>query len=160
DRLSFPEPPTLLEEFADRERYLELNEVFIKACETDVEKRYQSGDEIHADLALLLSGKSVKRLHQVERRLRLMTRGGLAALAVMVLGAFPYFLAIKEAQRASSEAKHARAAEQATRRESYAHAMLLAQDAAQADNFAVVQELLEQTHSFAEESRVAKVAHI
>src|SRR6266705_2033197 len=32
DRQSFPEPPTLLEEFADRKQLLELNEIILKAC--------------------------------------------------------------------------------------------------------------------------------
>ena len=44
DRQNFPEPPTLLEEFADRNLFLELNEVIIKACETDLRSRYHSAE--------------------------------------------------------------------------------------------------------------------
>src|SRR5438477_2453849 len=96
DRQSFPEPPTLLEEFGDRERFLELNEVIIRACENDPKKRYPSAEHMHSELVLLQSGKSVKRLHLVERRLKIMTRIGVGTVAIMVFGAIPYFLAIRE----------------------------------------------------------------
>src|SRR5205823_2754556 len=85
DRQSFPEPPTLLEEFADRERFLELNEVIIRACETDVRKRYASAEAMHSELELLLGGASVKRLHLVERRLVVATRVGILIGLVAVV---------------------------------------------------------------------------
>src|SRR5437867_10815298 len=82
DRQCFPEPPTVLGDFADRDQLIELNEVILKACETDPRRRYQSAEEMLADLALLQSGRSVKRLHVVERRLARARRAGLAAAAV------------------------------------------------------------------------------
>jgi Protein kinase domain len=112
DRQSFPEPPTLLEEFADHDRFLELNEVIIKACESDPRQRYPSAEQMHDDLLLLLGGRSVKRLRLVERRLRIVSRAGLATVAIMIFGAVPYFLAIKEAQ-------HARRAEAETKKQLY-----------------------------------------
>ena len=39
DRQSFPEPPTLLEQFTDRKQLLELNEIILKACENDPSNR-------------------------------------------------------------------------------------------------------------------------
>jgi len=111
DRRNFPEPPTLVADFPERELFLELNEVIIRACETNLRTRYHSAEEIHSDLALLLSGKSVKHLRAMERRLAIMTRIGLVSVAVMVLGAFPYFMAIKEARHATRDAGRARLAE-------------------------------------------------
>src|SRR6266480_2169713 len=91
DRQSFPELPTLLEEFADRERFLELNEVIIRASETDVRKRYPSAEAMHSELELLLGGASVKRLHLVERRLVVATRVGiLIGLAAVIASGVVY----------------------------------------------------------------------
>ena len=90
DRQSFPEPPTLVADFPERERFLELNEVIIEACAADLRARYGSAEEMHSELALLLSGKSVKRLHQVERRLAILTRVGIliGLAAVVAAGIF------------------------------------------------------------------------
>src|SRR5207249_11039170 len=111
DRQSFPEPPTLVADFPERERFLELNEVIIRACETNLRTRYHTAEEIHSDLVFLLSGKSVKHLRAMERRLAIMTRIGVVTVAVIVLAAFPYFMAIKEARHAKREAGRARLAE-------------------------------------------------
>src|SRR6266480_1534621 len=90
DRQSFPALPPLLEEFADQNRFLELNEVIIRACETGLGARYRSAEEMHSELALLLGGKSLKHLHLVERRLAIATKTGIAAtaLALLIAGAF------------------------------------------------------------------------
>ncbi|PYI81024.1 MAG: hypothetical protein DME26_20595, partial [Verrucomicrobia bacterium] len=87
---NFPEPPTLLEEFPDRAQLLELNEVILKACESDLHKRYRSAEEMYGDLVLLQGGKSVKRLRVVERRLAVLTRVGVltAFFAVIASGIF------------------------------------------------------------------------
>src|SRR5262249_26107727 len=54
------------------------------------DKRYQSAEEMQADLLLLQGGKSVKRLRVVERRLAILTRVGVltALLAVIASGIF------------------------------------------------------------------------
>jgi serine/threonine protein kinase len=83
DRLDFPELPTDLGEFPDREAVLEINAVVVKACESDVRRRYQSAREMSADLALLQSGKSVRRARRAKRRWALAARMG---LAMMVMG--------------------------------------------------------------------------
>src|SRR5437762_3411352 len=111
DRRNFPEPPTLVADFPERELFLELNEVIIRACETNLRTRYHSAEEIHSDLVFLLSGKSVKHLRAMERRLAIMTRTGVVTVAVIVLAALPYFMAIKEARHATREAGRARLAE-------------------------------------------------
>ncbi|HYV26934.1 MAG TPA: serine/threonine-protein kinase, partial [Candidatus Eisenbacteria bacterium] len=59
DRQQFPELPTNVTELPDRAELAEFNEVLIRACAPDVRHRYESAAEMHADLALLQSGKSV-----------------------------------------------------------------------------------------------------
>src|SRR5207249_892694 len=71
-----PELPPDWDELPEKVSLLELNEVILKGCQADLRIRYQSAREMHADLAVLQSGKSVKRLHAVERRLALLTRMG------------------------------------------------------------------------------------
>jgi WD40 repeat protein len=89
DRHQFPELPTHLESPDERELLGELNEVLLKACQRNPAERYQSAAEMHADLALLESGRSVVRMRGMERRLRLVARGGAlvtALTAVVSLG--------------------------------------------------------------------------
>src|SRR6185503_7382395 len=70
DRQAYPELPTNIVELPDRAELGELNEVLLKACHRDPNERYQTASEMHADLALLQSGRSVVRLRGMERRLR------------------------------------------------------------------------------------------
>jgi WD40 repeat protein len=85
DRQQFPDLPTGITELPDRAALAELNEVLLRACAPDVRQRYQSAAEMHADLALLQSGKSVARLHAIERRLKFVARGGAAVAGIAVL---------------------------------------------------------------------------
>ncbi|HTL55011.1 MAG TPA: protein kinase [Candidatus Limnocylindrales bacterium] len=100
DRQNFPELPTEWEQFINQEGLLEFNAVLLRACESDVRRRYQSAQEMHADLALLQTGKSVKRLRVIERRLAAITRIGIGAAAIAVVAVAAYFGAIKQARRA------------------------------------------------------------
>ena len=91
DRQVFPELPTQLEEIGQRPEFLELNEVVLKACESDLKRRYRTTEEMHADLLLLQAGKSVKRLRLLEKRLALYTRIGLiSAISLVVLSGALY----------------------------------------------------------------------
>jgi hypothetical protein len=85
DRQQFPDLPTNVVELPDRAALAELNEVLVRACAPDVRQRYQSAAEMHADLALLQSGKSVARLRAVERRLKVVARAGAAVTAIAAL---------------------------------------------------------------------------
>jgi len=85
-----PELPPDWDELAQKESLLELNEVILKACQAHLRFRYQSAREMHADLALLQTGKSVKRLHALERRLALVTKLGVTFGALMVIAAGAY----------------------------------------------------------------------
>ena len=74
DQQEFPELPTALRATADREALVEMNEIVLKACEHDPSKRYQSTEDMHADLALLQAGKSVRRARGMEKRLAALKR--------------------------------------------------------------------------------------
>jgi WD40 repeat protein len=88
DRNEFPEPFTQLGTDPESVALMELNAVLLRACAPDPAQRYASAEEMHADLALLHSGGSVKRRHQVERQFRLARQvGGVAILlAALVAG--------------------------------------------------------------------------
>jgi tetratricopeptide (TPR) repeat protein len=94
DRQEFPELPTDLiqKPAAERAQLAELNEIVVRACHADVKKRYQTAAELHADLALLQSGKSVSQMRSVERRVRTLVRVGalVTAIAVLAGAAFMY----------------------------------------------------------------------
>jgi WD40 repeat protein len=90
DRQEFPQLLASLRTLPDAEQLVELNEVVLKACEPDLRIRYGSALEMHADLALLQGGKSIRRLHLVERRLAMLSRAGvvLSAVALLAMGLY------------------------------------------------------------------------
>lgn len=63
----FPEPLTKVAELPEHRQMQELNEVILKACHPNPEKRYASAGEMLADLVLVQAGKSVRRLRMLER---------------------------------------------------------------------------------------------
>ena len=91
DRQEFPQLPPDLQSHPDYTALLELNEIILKACETDPRQRYQSATALREDLVLLQKGNSVRGAHQVRRRWHLARRGfawlmaTAAALALVVL---------------------------------------------------------------------------
>ncbi len=88
DRKDFPEPFTQLAEAPDATEILELNAILLKACAASREERYQSAEEMNADLALLQSGGSVRRQRKLAGQLRLVQRiGVLTAVLALVIGA-------------------------------------------------------------------------
>ena len=134
DRQDFPEPPAFWDGNPDERAWLEFHEVLLKACETDPRRRYQSAQELRAELELLRGGKSVRRLHTLERRLAVLTRLGLGAAALLALTAAGYLFSVheakqarKEAQRADQEAVRAKRAEAAQREQLWEAYLLQAQ---------------------------------
>jgi len=100
DRNQFPELPVdLLTETDATNRFVEFNEILIKACESKVQGRYQTAEELHAHLALLQAGRSVKRLLELERMFQTVRRylpiGVFLAVAVGIY----VFLFLREHQR-------------------------------------------------------------
>jgi tetratricopeptide (TPR) repeat protein len=90
DRQQFPELPTGINELPDRAALAEFNEVLLRACAPGVKQRYESAAEMHADLALLQSGKSVARMRAVERRLRFVQRAAAVVTVIAALAAGLY----------------------------------------------------------------------
>jgi WD40 repeat protein len=111
DRHEFPNLPADLDTDVDAGGLKELVTVVKRACAPDPKERYRSAEEMNADLALVHSGKSVQQKHAIERRLRLTTRVAAAAVALLVLAVFPYYLAIKEAREEAAQRKRAQASE-------------------------------------------------
>jgi serine/threonine protein kinase/Tfp pilus assembly protein PilF len=64
---------------------LELNEILLKACARDPRQRYASAEAMHADLALLQRGQSVKRQRAWERRWALGRKLSLVSAGLVVL---------------------------------------------------------------------------
>jgi len=87
DRTRFPELPTSFDAHPDRKEYLELNEILLRACHPDVQKRYATVRQLHADLTAVENGESVVRLRELEKRLQWFKRvSRLAAVGMAVLG--------------------------------------------------------------------------
>jgi len=85
-RQEYPDLPTALGANIEREQFLELNEVFTKACASDPRQRYPSAEEMISDLERLQRGQSVKRKRLLERRLKVGWRSGLALVSLVLAG--------------------------------------------------------------------------
>jgi hypothetical protein len=64
----FPEPLADLRAQQNHAQWLEFDAVLHKACRTNLRERFQSAEAMHAELALLQSGRSVRRKRAVQRR--------------------------------------------------------------------------------------------
>lgn len=84
DRRKFPVLPTDLLEQKKRAEILELNEVVIRACAPQADKRYASANALLADLKMLQQGKSLRR-RQTLRRGFIAFAAAAAATAVFVM---------------------------------------------------------------------------
>src|SRR5215470_1414584 len=82
DRLDFPEVDSQLSARTDRERLLQLNDVLVKACANDPNKRYHSAAEMHRDLAALERGERPRK----SRAKILLVTVSLVALLIAVIG--------------------------------------------------------------------------
>jgi hypothetical protein len=67
DRCDFPDLPAELSEMQDPDQFREFNQIILKACEDDPRKRYQKAQDLHADLCLLMSGKTAGRFGGLEK---------------------------------------------------------------------------------------------
>jgi serine/threonine protein kinase/Tfp pilus assembly protein PilF len=91
DRQEFPALPVEIAARLDHGRLLELNAILLKACATDRHERYQSADQMHADLELLRAGYSVKRRQTRQRNWRQAKKGALTVGAVAAVLAIAYW---------------------------------------------------------------------
>ena len=88
DRTDFPSLPENLERLPDRTLLMELNEIWLRACDRDPLRRHRGADALRDDLLLLSAGRSMRRWRRAERQLRLVTRAGLVVtlLALVATG--------------------------------------------------------------------------
>ncbi len=88
DRLDFPELSSNLDERADKEQLLQLNDVLLKACAHTPGQRYGSADELRRDLAGIVEGKTRSRPSRLTTPLAIT-----ALLVVLVALVISYFVA-------------------------------------------------------------------
>jgi WD40 repeat protein len=106
DRHEFPFLPTEWSNSPDYSGLLELNEVILQACKENPTERYRKAWDMHADLVVVLNGKSVKQLKQLERKMAQLKRfAGIAVIIFAVAGSLSY--AAYRAKGAARE-EHAR----------------------------------------------------
>jgi eukaryotic-like serine/threonine-protein kinase len=104
DRKQFPDLPALVDQLPEREKFLELNEVLLRACHPQASSRYATARDMHAELLVLVNGKSVKRLRLLERRFARLERLVVISLVVAaLLGTAGY--AIYHQRKAASDAR-------------------------------------------------------
>jgi serine/threonine protein kinase len=101
-REQFPDLPTDLRENADGAALLEFNEVLLKACASDVRRRYQSAHELETDLALLEMGRSVRAKRSTQQRWARIKVAACVA-AVVALASAGVWLAQREPSNAGAK---------------------------------------------------------
>jgi WD40 repeat protein/serine/threonine protein kinase len=111
DRNEFPKLPEDLDTLADRRALLELNEVVLKACDPDLQRRYATAESMREDLLLLQAGKSVRRLHVMERRFAIVAKYGVAATFVTALAIGGLLWASAQTRRTNVNLQRAERAE-------------------------------------------------
>jgi len=111
----FPKvPPEWFAKEASTEA-LEFHTVVLKACEGARERRYRSAEEMQADLALLQSGQSVRRLRALEERVSRWRRiGAVAAILVGLAVATALVANWRARMAAENQAKETKLLRQAT----------------------------------------------
>ena len=89
DRLEYPDLPPDLDTMEEREAFLKLNSIILKACDNDVRKRYQTATEISEDLTRLGVGRPTQRVRSK------FLRNPVTVVSMVLLGAlalaFPFY---------------------------------------------------------------------
>ena len=99
DRTEFPELPVDFGSRPDHPALLELNEIILRACDRNPARRQSSMDEVLTELRLLQAGHSLRRIHQVERRLNRFRQLGAVVGVVAALASVAWWLASADAAR-------------------------------------------------------------
>jgi TolB-like protein/Tfp pilus assembly protein PilF len=86
DRLDYPALPPDFDTMAQREAFLKLNSIILKACDTDLRKRYQTANEISDDVARLGLGTAMPRVRSS------VLRKPVTAFSAVLLGAVALML--------------------------------------------------------------------
>jgi WD40 repeat protein len=101
DRQDYPELPAEWDEASDHDQFLEFNEVLLHACSAESSQRYKSAEDMHADLVVLLNGRSVRRLKSLERQLSRLKRFGATLALITVFLAATFFWIYREMSAAA-----------------------------------------------------------
>jgi len=79
----------------------------LRACDPDPRRRYQSAEELRAELLLLQGGKSVRQLRGYERRFGMARKISLIAAGAALVATIAYFGSFKQIRRAQQAEKSA-----------------------------------------------------
>ncbi len=115
DPARFPEIPGDWLESADATASMEFHEVVLKLGEHDAERRYRDAAEVLADLAVIQSGRSVRELRALRRRVAVFRGVGAVAVAGLLLAGVAGWWARREALREHGNFVRISRAEQAAR---------------------------------------------
>jgi WD40 repeat protein len=100
DRLDFPQLPPDLPRLPEAEALLDLNEVITRACAPKPQERYPTAAQMQSDLALFLSGRSLRQAHKLEWHAIWLKRLALATCAVLLVASAAVWWARTETTRA------------------------------------------------------------
>ena len=85
DRLDYPALPTNFDRMTEREAFLKLNSIILRACDTDLRKRYKTAIEISDDLTKLGLGTAVAKDRSHFLRLVTVFSAALLSASALVL---------------------------------------------------------------------------
>jgi len=97
----FPDVPADWLTGASGDEALEFHEIVLKACEGQRPNRYQTVEELQADLALLQSGQSVRHMRALKRRYARLRVTGVVGTALLVCAIVAALLANYRARLAA-----------------------------------------------------------
>lgn len=107
DRKAYPELPETVVASDTGKQFLELTEVINRACASETKDRHQNAEELANELKLLQAGRSVRRLHRLEKQVRFMKRAGVVAAVLAILTSLYYFL-IEQNRKKEAELRQRR----------------------------------------------------
>jgi Protein kinase domain len=94
----------------------EFFEIVLRCCEPDSARRYQTADELLADLALLQSGQSVRQVRQMRGRIAFLKRAAVVAAGMGLLAGVVAWWQSREADAQRQLVQRAEKAEAEARR--------------------------------------------
>ncbi|MEW6156847.1 MAG: serine/threonine-protein kinase, partial [Verrucomicrobiota bacterium] len=106
DRQQFPRLPADWPDAPEHRALMELNEIILKACEPEPARRYSAAEAMLADLAMLQSGKSVRRARLLELRLARVTHLAAVAGIMMLLSIGALVIVDRRAQESERQRHH------------------------------------------------------
>jgi WD40 repeat protein len=108
DRQQFPQLPDFVAGSEDGPGFAELNEVLVRACESNPKDRYADAAQLCSDLQLIGRGESLRRLRTLERRWRVVTRTGVvAAVVIAIVGGLGWVFVAQHQRAARARASQA-----------------------------------------------------